>query len=537
MQALTEAETISSECTYDYIIVGAGPAGSIVANKIAKADPTATILMLEAGPQPDEASETINDPKNWTLIQENPELEWGYVSTCEPELYGRAVPQARSRGTGGCTIHNSLMWVRGGKKNFDEWESRYGCKGWSWNDMLPYFHQLESEIPIVGGDPSRNDAWTKALFKAANSAGMKNGLNYNNDKGEYDGEVYYNQYTIEKGKRVNIYDLYIKNQEIPNVSIKTNVFVIRVLLKGSCEPMDAYAVQYRPLHDSCGSITTVQAKREIIMTAGVFGTPQILMLSGIGVRQDLDKCRITTLVDSPGMGQSLCDDIFLAVTYTTKKELPDDFMAYGIGGVLMFPKHNHTELSVQSNRMPGLFNIPDSWKPGYQVGADCHFQKSRGFMRLNPNNLEGLPHIQMNYLTCKEDVEQCKKAMKQIRSVGSASSLKEWQSKEVAPGSHVMSDEALEVFIRSTAISTMHPSGTCRMGAPRGKATEIASGISIPPPVVDPETLKVYGCNRLRIMDNSVFPQNPHGNPACTVFAIALKGADMIIKDMKNHAL
>ena len=519
--------------TFDYIIVGAGPSGSIVANKLAKADPTATILMLEAGPRPREDSEILNDPKNWVLIQENPVLEWGYVSTYEAELYGRAVPQSRSRGTGGCTIHNSLMWVRGGKKNYDEWVTRYGCQGWSWDDLLPYFQELERDITIAVGDPSKDTPWTKALIQAGASNGMQFKPNYNNNDGVYDGGAYYNQYTIKDGKRINIYDLYIKSQAaaVPNVTVWTDLFVIRVLFKESCEPKEAYAVQYRPMHDPFGTIKTVRARREIIMTAGVFGTPQILMLSGIGIRKDLEECKIPTVVESLGMGQSLCDDIFLALTYTTEKELPEDFMAYGIGGVLMFPTKNNTEISVQSNRMPGLFNVPDSWKPGYQVGADCHFQKSRGYMKLDPKHPEGLPFIQMNYLEAKEDMEQCKEAIKQIRSVGSGKSLKPWRPKEVVPGPHIHGDHALEAFIRGTAFSTMHPSGTCRMGAPRGYC---GTGPSKTPPVVDPATLKVYGCERLRVMDNSVFPQNPHGNPACGVFAVALKGAHMIIEDMKK---
>lgn len=450
---------------YDYIIVGAGPTGSIVASKLAEEDPNATILMLEAGPIPDPESEIINDPKNWTLIQEDPVLEWGYNTTYQAGFYGRVVPQARSRGTGGCTIHNSLMWVRGGKKNYDEWVSKYGCDGWGWDDMLPKFKELESEITVAVSDPSKETQWTQDLLKAGEENGMKIKANYNNDKGEYDGGAYYNQYTIKDGKRINIHDLYIREKKLPNVFVKTDVFVTKILLNENTEPKEAYAVQYRTMHKPSDSITTVKARREIIMTAGVFGTPQILMLSGIGIPDDLKKCGIKPIVQSLGMGKSLCDDIFVALTYTTEHELPDSFMAYGIGGVLMFPHKNNIEISVQSNRMPGLFNIAEGWKPGFQVGADCHFQRSRGQMKLNPANLEGLPLIDMNYLADEYDLKQCIEAVKQVRRVGSARALRRWGTKEVVPGPKVTSDIALETFVRGTAFSTYHPSGTCRMGS------------------------------------------------------------------------
>ncbi len=513
------------ECDkFDYIIVGGGPAGSIVANTLAENDPACKILILEAG---EAAPDTplINEPKYWTKIQEDPTLEWGYISTYQKGLYGRAIPLPRSKGLGGCTIHNSLMWVRGGKESYNNWEKAYGCKGWGWNDVLPYFKELEKEITVVVGDPAKDDPWTVALLGAGTGSqlGMPVNPNFNNDLGNEKG-VSYNQYTIKHHKRENIYDVYIKGKYVPNVTVLCNTFVSRVLLKTDEKLKKAYGVEFRSANEPGGPVTVVHARKEIIMTAGVFGTPQILMRSGIGIKKDLKEAGISCILDMPGMGQSLCDDLFIAVTYKTELELPGKFVDYGIGGVIMFPEKNNIEITVQSNMMPGLYNIPDDWKPGFQVGADCHKSKSRGYMKLDPKNVEGLPIIEMNYLAEEEDLEQCIEAVRQVRQIGSSNKLKDWKPTEVMPGPKVQTREEIAVFVRGTAISTMHPSGTCRMGA-QGLDT------SKMPPVVDPSTLKVYGCEGLRIMDNSAFPDNPHGNPAAAVFVIALKGANMIIAE------
>ena len=516
-----------SECEeFDYIIVGAGPAGSIVANKLAKHNPCAKILMLEAGKAPPDTS-LINDPKYWMKIQEEPQLEWGYVSTYQKGLYGRAIPLARSKGLGGCTIHNSLMWVCGGKESYDNWKYKYGCDGWSWDDLLPYFKQLEKEITIATGDPSKHTKWTEALIKAGEMTGMCFNQNFNNNGGDKKG-VSYNQYTIKDGKRENIFDLYIKREYLPNITVRCNAFVSRVLLsKGT--PIKAYAVEYHATTEPHGPITCIKARCEIIMTAGVFGTPQILMRSGIGIKEDLRNAGIVPVHDMPGMGQSLCDDLFVAVTYKTELKLPETFVDYGIGGVIMFPEENNIEITVQSNTMPGLYNIPNDWKPGFQVGADCHMSKSRGYMKLDPENVEGLSIIEMNYLMDEEDLKQCIKAVHQVRQIGSAETLNPWKPTEVMPGPNIKNEdtEALAAFVRGTALSTMHSSGTCRMGAQTAQYYHASKT----PPVVDPSSLKLYGCDGLRIMDNSIFPENPHGNPAATVFVIALRGADMIIND------
>ena len=511
---------------YDYIIVGAGPAGSIVANTLYSNNSALKILVLEAGVAPPD-TEIFTDPKYWTKIQEYPEYEWAYTSTYQKNLYGRSIPLPRSPGLGGCTIHNSLMWVRGGKQTYQNWEGKYGCEGWGWNDMVPLFESLEKKIFI------RNVPWPHPFVNACILAGEETGLsfniNYNNNEGKEIG-VSYNQYTIsEDGKRENIFDVYLKDLS-DQIDVKCSKLVDKVLLKeGQSEgTWEAYGVECY----SKGSRTPEYygAKCEVILTAGVFGSPQILMRSGVGRRQDLEVAGITCKVDSQGMGRNLVDDIFMAVTYTTEKEIPDGFTEFGIGGVIMFPPVNNIEITVQSNSMPGLYNIPKAWERGYQIGADCHHAKSRGYMTLNPEKPLGLPIIEMNYLDKHLDLQQCIEAIRQIRQVGETNALAGWGPKEVMPGSDVKSDEALAAYIRGTAISTMHPSGTCRMGPQQNFTFEDDDY----PPVLDSRTLKVFGCDKLRVMDNSVFPENPQGNPAAAVFAVALKGAQMIIIDNKQ---
>ena len=504
---------------YDYIIVGAGPAGSIIANKLFTADGKLKILVLEAGTAPPN-DEIFTDPRNWTLIQENPKYEWGYASTYQDGLYGRSVPLPRSPGLGGCTIHNSLMWVRGGKLAFDNWRDEYNCAGWGWNDLVPLFTQLEKEINIT--KVPKPCLFVDSFIEAGKEVGYPVNSNYNSNDGIETG-VSYNQYTIQNGKRINIYDLYLKNfVEDDCVHVECNKVVTKVVLssdsqgKHNASGVECYC-------KNTNRIESYTAKKEVILTAGVFGSPQILMRSGIGIKKDLEEAGITCLVDSHGVGKNLVDDLFVSVTYKTKKKIPEDFTIYGIGGVIMFPPKEFIQITAQSNDMPGLYNIPDAWKQGYQIGADCHYQKSRGSMKLDPKHPCGLPIIDMNYLDKDQDLAQCIAAIKQIRKVGGAESLKDRQPEEVMPGPSVKSDEALAVYVKGTAISTMHPAGTCRMGPNK---TSISNGY---PAVLDSNTLKVFGCNNLRVMDNSVFPENPHGNPAAAVFAVALKGANTII--------
>ena len=519
-----DAVSIPQSHIYDYIIVGAGPSGSIIANKLHSANRQLKILVLEAGIAPPKTA-LFTEPKYWTLIQEQPQYEWGYATTYQKGLYGRSIPLPRCHGLGGCTIHNSLMWVRGGKESFESWETKYGCKSWGWDDLLPLFHELEEKIKIREVPKPR--PLVDDFIKAGEEVGLQFSSNYNNDDGNKTG-VAHTRYTIsEDGKRENIYDVYLKELSNQNVvDVKCHRHVNSVLLR-KCNEWEAYGVQcYNK--ESCKP-EYYGAKREVILTAGVFGSPQILMCSGVGRQQDLEEAHIECKVDSPGVGQNLMDDIFLPVTYTTRKKIPEDFNLFGISGVVMFPSENDILITVQGNNMPGICNMPESWaEQGYQIGADCYLAESRGFMKLDPLRPTGLPIIDMKYLDKDKDLQQCIKAISQVREVGQTEALKHWGPQEVIPGPGVTSKEALEAFIRGTGTNTTHhPSGTCRMGP---DPNDCINGIF--PPVLDSRTLKVYGCSNLRVMDNSVFPENPRGNPAAAVFVVALKGAEMLIKDM-----
>lgn len=509
---------------YDYIIVGAGPAGSIVANKLYAKNNQLKILILEAGIAPPQ-DPVFTDPRYWVMIQENPQYEWGYASTYQKGLYGRSIPLPRSPGLGGCTIHNSLMWVRGGRATYDKWKNVYKCDGWGWNDMLPLFLELEAKINITTvPDPH---PLVNSFVEAGEETGLNYEVNYNNNEGNEVG-VSHNQYTIKDGKRENIFDVYLKELSDANkVDVKCNEFVNRVLLK-ECHGNDKWeAFGVECFNKKSRKVEFYGARREVILTAGVFGSPQILMRSGVGRKKELEEACIECKVNSYGMGRNLVDDIFMSVTYTTQEKIPEDFTVYGIGGVIMFPPINNIEITVQSNKMPGLYNIPETWEQGYQIGADCHLAKSRGYMKLDPKQPSGLPHIDMNYLDKEEDLQQCLLAVKQIRQVGNAEALESWGPVEVMPGPMIKSEEALAAYVRGTGISTMHPAGTCRMGPNQDSISEDDY-----PAVLNSNTLKVFGCDKLRVMDNSVFPENPQGNPAAAVFAVALKGAQMIINDI-----
>lgn len=428
----------------------------------------------------------------------------------------------RSRGLGGGT---SLMWMRGGKETFNEWVSKHSCEGWGWNDVLPYFKELEKEIGIVTADPSvGSDEWSEALL-AAGKANSMHYTSFSDDAGTHHG-VGYTQFILKDGKTQNMYDVFLKHKSLPNVTVRCNAFVTHVLMAQNGCTNTAYGVHYRPTSNPCGPFSAVRARREVILTAGVIATPLILMRSGIGNHKILRECGIEPLVDLPGVGHNLTDDIAVSLTYTTERELPQEIEELGVSSVVMSPPNNAITIVAHSNTIPGLWNMPESWKPGFQLLAICHSTRSRGYVRLDPNNLEGSPIIETNYLAEKKDVKQAVKALQQLRAIGQSESLKPWKPKEVRPAEKIYSKEGLEAYARGMVYGAMYPAGTCRMGSIQGSLEK-----SISPPVVDPATLKVYGCERLRVMDSSVLPSNPHGLPGATVLVVALKGARILMKE------
>lgn len=515
---------------FDYVIVGGGGNGSIVANKIAKADPSAKVLLLEAGKKPPEANIDIWDPKNWVELQHDPDLEWAYESTCQEEMYGRVIPLSRCAALGGSTVHHSFLWVRGGKKAHDDWANSYGCPGWTWEKFVPYFEEFEAELPGVIGDDAKDSEWEKALIKASIDCGMPWNIDYNNKEGIQDGTSYIRYYPIRDGRRVTMYQYFVelpqKNGELKNLIVRDDALVTRLLFEKRGTEHKVYGVQYRPYTNHSGPVMNIKVNREVIMTAGAIGNPQILNLSGIGDSTELQKAGIAMIrnVELPGVGKNLVDDVFVINNYTTNKELPDGFMSNGIGGVINFI--GKFQITNQSTRMPGMFNIAEEWKPGFQISMDVHEIKSRGYVHLDKNNLYGVPIINLNYLKEEEDVEACVQALKILRKVAHNDALKAWEPKEVMPKPEVKddNDEALRCYIRATSGTTFHFSGTCRMGT---KTAPFAT-----PPVVNPKNLKVYQFQNLRIMDASIFPQNPNGNPQATSYCIAAIGAKMVIDDM-----
>lgn len=524
-----EPGAIKHDDSYDYVIIGGGGNGSIVASSLAKANPYASVLLIEAGQLPSEDVNDIWDPKNWVLLQSDPALEWAYLSTCQEAMYGRVVQLARCAALGGSTVHHSFLWVRGGRKSHDDWVKHYGCKGWGWDKLVPYFEQFEAELPGHVGDQAINSPWENSLVKAGVENGFPFKENYN--LADQNGTSYIRYYPIRGGKRVTLYQIFIEEPqqqgELQNLTVIGGALVTRLLFHTRRGEKRVYGIRYIPYDDHSGPATTIKAIREVIMTAGAIGNPQILNLSGIGDPKELDDVGIKeTIVDLPGVGKNLVDDVFVINNYTTNKELPEGFMSNGIGGVINFK--GKFQVTNQSTRMPGLFNIPEEWKPGFQIGMDVHEIKSRGYVRLNKDNLYGVPIINVNFLKEEEDMDACVEALKILRKIGNSKELRDWEPKEVMPRPEVKDDntEALKCYLRGTSGTTFHYSGTCRMGVD-------GVGPFSTPPVVNPENLKVYGFENLRIMDASIFPQNPNGNPQATSYCVARIGAEMVIKDMK----
>ncbi|KAL5457119.1 hypothetical protein EMCRGX_G034359 [Ephydatia muelleri] len=408
--------------TFDYIVVGAGPAGCIVAGKLAETNPNASVLLLEAGDVPPE-NPVLKIPRFWLLQQEDPSCQWGFMTTCQEGLFGRHVPILRTRCLGG---GNSLFWMRGAKETFNEWVSKSSRKRLVWS------------LPI----PSVSSEWSEALLAAAKANSM-HFTNFGDESGSHHG-VGYSQFTLRDGKTVNMFDVFIKRKNLSNVTVRCNSFVTHVLMAPNGSTNVAYGVHYRPSSNPCGPYCAVRARKEVILTSGVIATPLILMRSGIGNHRTLRECGIEPLLDLPGVGQNLTDDVTVALTYATEKELPVETEKFGLSNVVMSPLNSSITIGAHTNTLPGVWNMPESWKPGFQLVAMCHGLKSRGFVKMDPNNLEGPPIIEMNYLTDKKDVKQAVKAIEQLRNIGQSESLKSWRPKEVRPTEKICSKEGLE---------------------------------------------------------------------------------------------
>jgi choline dehydrogenase-like flavoprotein len=517
----------------DYVIVGAGSAGCVLANRLSE-DPSVRVLLLEAGGK--DRSMNIKIPAAFAK-QFHTKLDWDLATEPQPECDGRRLYSPRGKGLGGSSSMNAMLYVRGRPLDYDLWEAQ-GAEGWGWDDVRPYFLKAEnnergaSEHHAVGGPLNVANTrsprkLTPMFLDSAAAAGFPRVSDYNGP--EQDGSSWA-QVTQKNGKRFSAADAYlVPAAKRPNLEIVTHAQVLKIELEGT----RATGVRYR---DKKGREQVASASREIVLSAGAYGSPQLLMLSGIGPADHLREVGVPIVHELDGVGQNLHDHPFLVCIFESK-----------VGGSLLDAEHPRflaeyalrktgpltssvAEAFAFVRTRPGL-PAPDvqyHFAPAFfsQHGAETHDRhaftvgptlispKSRGWVQLRSADPLAAPRINPNALSDPDDMAAMVEGVKIARRIVAQEPLASATAREIYPGPDVQSDSEIEADIRRRVELIYHPVGTCRIGIDDGA-------------VVDPD-LRVRGIEGLRVADASVMPVIPGGNTNAPTIMVGERAADLI---------
>ncbi len=526
--------------TYDYIVVGAGSAGAIVATRLTE-NPAVNVLLLEAGPEDRNIWSKI--PLGFAKILFNPRYMWAQETEPEPELKDRRIGLPHGKLIGGSSAINGLVYVRGDAFDYDNWAAQ-GATGWAFKDVLPNFKKHETWIggadDFHGGDGpihAENARWKNPLaeaFIAAAQATLE--LPRNDDfNGPTRAGAGYWPLNTRRGRRSSTSEAYIKpHRHRPNLHIFTEVMVTRILFEGR----EAIGVAYK----QGGQPQSAHASREVILCAGGLQTPQLLQVSGVGPASLLRQHGIEVVHDLPGVGENLMDHVqagrvFSTTSRDTLNVRVGSVFAQMLAGLDYFVGPRTGPLTIGAS-MAGAYLYTRQGLPapdvhlhfipftpgekGWDLGKGSGFRlgmypsrpESRGHVRITSPDMKVPPSVVFNHLSAENDVRILMDAMKLAARIAQAEPLQRMGVKELKPGPQGERDEGLLDWIRSTADTAFHYSGTARMGT-----DDMA--------VVDP-MLKLRGIGRLRVIDASVMPSIVSGNTNAATLMIGEKGADLV---------
>jgi choline dehydrogenase len=531
---------VQTLASYDYVIVGAGSAGCLLANRLSK-DPATRVLLLEAGGRDDYF--WISVPVGYLYTIANPRTDWCYKTEADEHLAGRSIHYARGKVLGGCSSINAMIHMRGQKDDWDHWAA-LGNRGWSWDDVVPIFRTLEDyeEGPVdgygAGGEVRVEnprvrwdiiDAWREA----AAECGIPRVKQF------YGGDNFgcaYFQMNQRRGRRWSATNAFLRPaMHRPNLTVMTDAHVLKLKLDGRVAAGVEFAHRNQRFF--------ADAKRETILSAGAIGSPQLLQLSGIGPAELLKRHGIAVVHELKGVGENLHDHLQIRMQYKVmnvktlngvansfagKAAMALEYFLFRTGPLTMPPSQAgafaksdpcqptaNIEWHVQPLSLD-RFGDPLHSFPAITPSV-CNLRpSSRGWVRIKSPDSADYPQIKLNYLEPAEDRRVAVDGMRFTRRIMAARALAKYAPEEYRPGQAVQADEDLEKAAGELGTTIFHPVGTCKMGKD-------------PLAVVDDE-LRVHGIGRLRVIDASIFPRITSGNTNAPTYVIAEKGARAILK-------
>ncbi len=532
---------------YDYVVIGAGSAGAIVASRLSE-DPGVTVLLLEAGGS--DRTTLVRKPGMISLVQQVKQLkkrfDWGFTTVPQPHLNNRRIPYTRGKVVGGSSSVNGMLYLRGNKANYDGWAAS-GCEGWSFDDILPFYKKLENHedgdteyhgaggpISVTRHPEDQLSPVSQAFMRAAAAVCDIPVLADFNAENQNCASMYH--MSSSHGVRSSTAEGYVQpSLERPNFNLEIQAHVRRIVIGNG----RATGVEY----EQNGKVVTANAAREVILSAGAVGSPHVLMLSGIGPADHLREHGVDVRHDLPGVGRNLHDHLFVPLVYRASTSLHRGTPFHFVGGMIkeyLFGNHwfgrtvfeagafiktrDHEPIpNLQIHTLPWGYPDPNQdgpERPNLDTGnclcvmPTLIYPKSRGELLLTSNDPHSAPHIDPHFLEAPEDLQVFLDGIRKCREICGHSELADHLHEELTPGATRASDEELTAEIKLRATTVYHPVGTCKMGMD-------------PMAVVDPH-LRVHGLERLRVADASIMPQVTGGNTNAPSMMIGEHAAALI---------